>query len=825
MKQFIKRIFQTFLGISLLLLISGFVVTYFFSEKVENKVVSKIQEQMTSKLQLGEVAFSLYEKFPSASVKITNLLAFEKEGFDNDTLFYAKETYIELSIFDIILNKIDIKTVVVSEGEINIKYDYENSPNFAIFKTNEESKNQLTLDNVLLLNTDINCQTKSIAINLHTTQAMLVFKEEKLALNAKLFSEILKVNSRDYIHKKNVKLLATLSLKKDSIFIQEGSIVHIEDVKAELSGGIFHSNTVDLNFSCEQQELVAVIEHTPEYLKSIYSSFQANGKISCNGNIKGLVSNESNPSLNMSCYIEKGNLNLKSRPFILKGVSLSGKITNGDEQNFRTTNIEITQFDAKTENGFLKGNFTIQNLNKYYLTANLSSSWDLAEINHYFEDSPFFNLQGNLIANTQYSGYISFDKKFKNHFLRAQHTSSTTFENASFSYKNFPLGFNFQSANCVFRNANVVEVKSSAFTIADSDLNFDGDITDLIAYILNKKDEIDVTGDLNSTYIKFDELLTLKDLSEGKGTGTMPTWINANLNTNITTFSYDDFIASEITGTLAYKNMTLTGENMLLNSLNGNIAGNFKFYESANNKLKLFSQLNLTRLNIRNAFLAFDNFKQDFITAKHIKGVGTAEIQMQSSWKPGFIFEEEELKVKSHLIIEKGELIHFKPLESLSDYVSLDDLKEVKFSTLENTIEIDNKVITIPTMEIKSSALSVFVSGTHTFEQEINYRIKLLLSELMSTKFRKKNTRIKKTEFGEVEENGKIFNTIYFKMTGNSEDPNISFDGIRFREDVQKGITKEKETITNIIKEEILLNKEKEKVEQGQDVIIEWDDE
>ncbi|MBT4881616.1 MAG: hypothetical protein HON40_03590 [Flavobacteriales bacterium] len=825
MKQFIKRIFQTFLGISLLLLISGFVVTYFFSEKVENKVVSKIQEQMTSELQLGEVAFSLYEKFPSASVKITNLLAFEKEGFDNDTLFYAKETYIELSIFDIILNKIDIKTVVVSEGEINIKYDYENSPNFAIFKTNEESKNQLTLDNVLLLNTDINCQTKSIAINLHTTQAMLVFKEEKLALNAKLFSEILKVNSRDYIHKKNVKLLATLSLKKDSIFIQEGSIVHIEDVKAELSGGIFHSNTVDLNFSCEQQELVAVIEHTPEYLKSIYSSFQANGKISCNGNIKGLVSNESNPSLNMSCYIEKGNLNLKSRPFILKGVSLSGKITNGDEQNFRTTNIEITQFDAKTENGFLKGNFTIQNLNKYYLTANLSSSWDLAEINHYFEDSPFFNLQGNLIANTQYSGYISFDKKFKNHFLRAQHTSSTTFENASFSYKNFPLGFNFQSANCVFRNANVVEVKSSAFTIADSDLNFDGDITDLIAYILNKKDEIDVTGDLNSTYIKFDELLTLKDLSEGKGTGTMPTWINANLNTNITTFSYDDFIASEITGTLAYKNMTLTGENMLLNSLNGNIAGNFKFYESANNKLKLFSQLNLTRLNIRNAFLAFDNFKQDFITAKHIKGVGTAEIQMQSSWKPGFIFEEEELKVKSHLIIEKGELIHFKPLESLSDYVSLDDLKEVKFSTLENTIEIDNKVITIPTMEIKSSALSVFVSGTHTFEQEINYRIKLLLSELMSTKFRKKNTRIKKTEFGEVEENGKIFNTIYFKMTGNSEDPNISFDGIRFREDVQKGITKEKETITNIIKEEILLHKEKEKVEQGQDVIIEWDDE
>mgnify|MGYP001379466300 FL=1 len=312
------------------------------------------------------------------------------------------------------------------------------------------------------------------------------------------------------------------------------------------------------------------------------------------------------------------------------------------------------------------------------------------------------------------------DLKFQNYFLNAKHNSTTTFENASFKYKNFPLGFNVQSADCKFQN-NTINVTNSIFTIADSDLNFNGDITDLIAYLLNKKDNINITGDLSSTYIKFDELLTLKDLSESKSTGTMPNWINANLNTNITTFSYNEFIASDITGKLAYNNLTLRGEDLLLNSLNGNIVGDFKFYES-NNKLKLFSNINLKQLNIRNTFLAFDNFKQDFITAEHIKGMGTAEIQMQATWKPGFIFAEEELKVKSHLIIEKGELMQFKPLESLSNYVSLEDLKEVKFSTLENTIEIDNKVITIPAMEIKSSALSVFISGTHTFEQEINYR-------------------------------------------------------------------------------------------------------
>ena len=824
MKQLIKHIFQKFLGISLLLLISGFVTTYFFSEKVEKTVINKIQEQMTSELQLGKVTFSLYEKFPSASVKITDLLAFEKDGFDNDTLFYAKTTYIELSIIDIILGKFDIKRIVVDYGKINVKYNIDNNPNFAVFKTNEESENKLTLNNLLIIDTHISFSKKEINIKWKTQESFINFNEGNLIINSKLFSEKLIVNNRDYISKKQMILDISLEIKKDSILIQQGSTFQIENVKTELSGEIIQGKIINLDFACEGQELINIINNTPEHLKSIYRPFQANGIVNCNGNIKGLVSKKSNPYLDMICNIEKGSFNLKIRPFILKNISLNAKINNGEQRNFHDTKIKISGFDAKTENGFLKGDFSIQNLNKYFLTANLNTSWDLAEINHYFDESPFFNLQGELNTNTQYSGNISFDSKFTNYFLEANHTSKTSFKEVRFIYKNLPLSFTFNNAECIFSN-NQIQVKNSAFTIGDSDIDFMGDITDLIGYILKKKDTIDITGELKSTYIKFDELLSLKDNSEVQGEGTMPKWINADLNTNITTFSYDDFIASDIEGNLTYNNNTLTGKNIRLRSMNGNIAGNFNFYESQINQLTLLSQITIKQVNIRNAFLAFNNFNQDFITAKHIKGVGNAEIQMQASWSPGFIFEKDELRVKSHLVIEKGELIKFKPLESLSDYVSLDDLKSVQFSNLENTIEIENNVVTIPTMEIKSSALSVFLSGRHTFEQEIDYRIKLLLSELMSTKFRKKNTKVKQTEFGEVKENGKIFNTIYFKMTGNSENPNISFDGIRFREDVQKEVAQEKEAITNIIKEDILLIKEQENKEKGQEVIIEWEDE
>ena len=203
--------------------------------------------------------------------------------------------------------------------------------------------------------------------------------------------------------------------------------------------------------------------------------------------------------------------------------------------------------------------------------------------------------------------------------------------------------------------------------------------------------------------------------------------------------------------------------------------------------------------------------------------MGTARLNIEAHWNPNFILNKKKLKIKSHLIIEKGELINFKPLESLSSYVSLDELKHVKFSTLENTIDVADEIITIPTMEIKSSALSVFLSGTHTFKQDIDYDVKLLLSELLSSSFRKENTDI--NEFGVEEKDGEIFNTVYWKMTGNTNNPKISLNKIRFMEDLSKSVKKEKETINNIIKEDILQKEEKEKTEEGQEIDIEWNPE
>ena len=87
-------------------------ITTFFSEQIEKSVISKLQENLKAPLILDDVQFTIYENFPSASVKLTNLLVIESEDFNKDTLLFTKRAYVEIGLFDIINKNYNIKDII-----------------------------------------------------------------------------------------------------------------------------------------------------------------------------------------------------------------------------------------------------------------------------------------------------------------------------------------------------------------------------------------------------------------------------------------------------------------------------------------------------------------------------------------------------------------------------------------------------------------------------------------------------------------------------------------------------------------------------------------
>ena len=199
---------------------------------------------------------------------------------------------------------------------------------------------------------------------------------------------------------------------------------------------------------------------------------------------------------------------------------------------------------------------------------------------------------------------------------------------------------------------------------------------------------------------------------------------------------------------------------------------NATFREIINGDIFLQTSGTITSIDVAQLFYQFDNFDQTTLTNKNIKGNITANVyDVSITWNKDFVLNENSIYTLCDMKIENGELIDYKPLESLSAFVNIKDLKHITFSTLENKIEIKDRVINLPAMQIKSSAVDLYMSGKHTFDDGIDYKFRLSLADIMVRKFLGGNKQ--KDNYEEDAEGGV---NIFVSMTGTVNDPVLKYN-------------------------------------------------
>ena len=80
-------------------------------------------------------------------------------------------------------------------------------------------------------------------------------------------------------------------------------------------------------------------------------------------------------------------------------------------------------------------------------------------------------------------------------------------------------------------------------------------------------------------------------------------------------------------------------------------------------------------------------------------------------------------------VLTNGALINFEPIKELSSFIEISELENINFEKLENDFFIRNNFLYIPQMDVKSSAADLSVNGKHSFDNNYEYHVKILLSE------------------------------------------------------------------------------------------------
>ena len=864
--KYFRRIILFVFIFFFLIIASAFVIIYFYQDSIKKFIVAQINKQLATEIQVKDVELSLFQKFPNASLTFTDVTAKDAITSQNKgNLLKADNIYLQFSIWDLFDKDYRIRKIEAKNAFINLIVYKDGTDNYHFWKKDTIVNKSFSFDLQKVILNNVNIRYRNFSINQDYSgiaKDMVIkgkFKSDEytMYINGNLFVNYINVSGVNYFPAKNaiVDLVLNVDQNTDTYTFKEGR-AKVGNLKFDVNGNIVYSDKkhiLNLIVKGTELKLQSFLEEIPQNYKKYISDYTGKGEFYFTALLNGSFANNDIPSVKIDFGISNGQILQKKSDISLDNVSFIGEFTNGNEKAISSSELKIKNLSSKLKSGDFKGDLTIKNFLDPDLDLVMYVNMDIKDLQEFLKFDTISSIDGKMEMAISFKGKINPSKELSaNDFINSKTSGTLKIINTNVIFKNDPKKYSNINGEFQFNNNDLIVNKLTG-SLLSSDFLLKGYFRNLLSYVFLKNQKLLIDADLTSVNIDLDELL--KNTTSSNDTSyklSFPENLDLKLDVDIGKLNFNKFNATSITGKVRLKNMQLLISPLSIFAMDGKTEGLIMIDGSQNGKLLISCDAKIKNVNIKKMFYEFGNFGQNSMKDENINGLVTADVQFASVWSNNLKPDLDKIYTKADIKIKEGELINYAPMQGLSKFIKVNDLNDVKFATLHNQIEIKNKVIYIPAMEIKSSAIDVIASGEHTFNNEINYRIKLLLSDLMAQKAKK--AKKENEEFGVVEDDGLGKTSLYIHVTGTVDNPVYKYDTKGVKAKIAVGFIKEKQNLKTILNDEFgwfkkdtsvinkkekdnkselkppkkneKKNKEKEnlkKQEEGK-FIIEWDD-
>ena len=782
MKWF-KRIVFLFLTVFGLSVVSIAIIGTQYKDAVVDFVKNELGKKLNREVRVGKIQYSLFSSFPNVSV---DLLKLETYSFQPGDIPFLKLNKVHL-VFDIIpLIKGEFKLgqIILEEGQINIIHNRNESPNFNLLKDSPDSNSTKSSISINLL------QLKDIELtyqNWRNNELYALTFEECSAvpnsfldsINLNFTGQIPSVQIGEFKSEVPIDLRGdfNLGLVNDSLrFYYKGEF---GSGNAIFKGGIsFYEKKEKWNIQCDIlnhniSDILAIIpdQFKDDNLKSLKGDLNAKFKI------KGNRTSHKFPSLEVYFNFSGGLLKIVNKQ--LKEIAIEGSYFQPDITSIYGAKAKVDKCSINYGGIILKGRGTIKEFSRPLISAKVQSSFNLKNLLGLVLDEEFNFLDGEAVLDLDFSGKI-FDvfSNINKELKKFQSKGSITFSDVVAQPSDFDYPLSIESGKLNFSNQDLV-FDSFKGKILSSTFGMNGRIKNYLETLF-KNQPLAFDADLKIDKVVLEDfILQRSDSSNIQDVDyqfDLPKSITLKTNLKLGEFSFRDFNSQNIKGEMLLENQQLSFKELSMVTCDG--TASLDGYINTLNPSKVVYKCtsNFKNIDAEKAFTQFENFGQDVLLHKHVKGrISLSTLLLAESDKQLNIYEE-KIYTETDLNIVKGELISFEPLIELQNFLNEEfklnfNLSHLKFETLKNNIKIKDGVITIPEMAIRSSDINLDIAGKHTFNQEIDYLLKINHNEIFKAN---KQNKIDE-EFGVVENNDKTA-TLPLRMKGDMDDPKFTYD-------------------------------------------------
>jgi hypothetical protein len=803
----------------LIVLITLLSASFLLKDKVGFIIIRSLNKNLSTKLDVGSYSLSFLKKFPKASLVLKDVLVHSSHDFDasafrginTDTLLSARSVSVEFKITDIIKGKYTIDRIGARQGKANFFTDTTGHVNYSIYLKNNSSGGTETLIDLKKIDiTDINAYYQSLSAHLIIAGPIKKGKMKSritgnnIDFTASTEIQITRFQLYNFNNDKIIPARFDVDLlsSKAGIRIRKGTLT-IDSYSMEIEGSVSSDNYLDLNLNGRNMDIALIRKYLPQKYLNLVSDYQPSGLIIAKSKIKGLLSRKSNPHVEINWQLKNGKISYKKSNLVFKDLSFTGYMSNGSRNRFETSSVLIRDLRGKLGSSDYIGDVALRNFTNPRIDLALKGRIFPGELKEFFNITKISKAEGSVdlmlkINNSSWSGKAL----SVNELIDMKPDANMVFNSFTLGLQNDK--FLFGNVNGELDIQNIIRAKNIQFNYKEQNIKINGEFGNLLEWASGRPVKMSAKAD-----VLFDRLIpgaffsessvSAKDVKNHKGIN-FPGDLLLDINFRIDSLVYKTFSSSKITGVLNYKPKTLTFKSIKMNSLNGIISGNCFLSQNSNMGLMAKGNFLVTGIDVNKAFTTFHNFGQSFLKAENIKGSLSGSLSLLFPLDSLLKFKINTLTAEGNYHLVNGALINFDPVKQLSTFIELSELQNISFEQLDNEFFIRNNYLYVPQMEVKSSAADLSVNGKHSFDNDYEYHVKILLSEILSKKRVKNKSNL--TEFGTVEDDGLGRTSLLLKIVGKGEVAKVSYDMKAASTEVKNNFKKEKQSLKTILNQE-----------------------
>jgi hypothetical protein len=742
----VNKILKAVGGILLLLIISAFAIPYFFKDQIKARIEKSINESVDATVTFKDANLSLFKNFPKANVSVKKIVIINKAPFEGDTLVAFDELNIKLSVLQLFNGDnepTNIEGVSSKNGLINIIFNKDGIGNFDIalknkdtkdggkskpialkikgyevenlkFKfTNEASKMKIILDSVNhsgkgdFTNNILDLETKTSAKGSISIGKMNYLKNIAVSLDAVLGINLIQ---KKYSFKQNKAKINDLALEFDGF---------IQMVK---QGQLF-----DIKFKTPSSSFKNFLGLIPTAYNSTIEHVKTTGNFTVSGFTKGLKSNTSIPKFNVAIASKNASFKYPNLQKAVKNITIDAKIIN-ETGVTNETYVNLDKLSFSIDKDIFDANANIKNITTNALVnATIKGTINLGNLSSAYPIKLTKPLSGILKADvTTKFDMASIEKSEYQNIRNAGKISVFGFKYSDDKGK----VMNVNSALIAF-NPNHVNLQEFKATIGKSDISMLGVLDNFYGFIFRKQE---LKGNFNMTcnQLAISDFMTASEpiKSNSKSTAKamkIPGFLNCSLSAKANTVLYDNLILKDCSGKLIIKDQSVTLENVKTNIFGGQIGVNGMV--STKEKNATFNMnLELNKVDINQTFTKLMVLKKIAPIAGVINGNLNSTINLS-----GNLISNEmapDLKTISGNLLGQLLSVSITPnksslLSALGSNIKFLDATKLNLNDIKVDLSFKDGIVTVKPFDLKYQDIKVTVSGTHGFDQSINYNLKL----------------------------------------------------------------------------------------------------